>query len=244
MRSTYGRTVADYVLDASDLQDLDDRLDALSGDPEFWEHERAPVPSPPPTLEQALEQLESASLDMRSLVAVLGKNGADRCQEGHMVWKSIGRRLIEWTQGMQGLAQNLKKLTPAPAAPPRPAPAAYRNVAEILFAPELPLTVREELANLLHGIAAAAVIGRAEENALRLEPWLARSLADAFARTPERFFASMRFERLSHIAAAIVGGAVEARVISQFVEKWRHEAEASGEGVYFPVRQIDDAEAE
>ena len=242
LRSVYGRTVTDRVLAARDLQDLNDHLDALSGDSEFWLQEKAPDPPAPPTVEQALKDLEASSLDMHSLAAVLGTAGADRCQEGHTAWKSIGRRAIEWTQGLQRFVENLRKLYPSAPAAPRP-PAVFKTIGEVLFGSELPLAVREELAALLQTFAAAAVIGRAEERGERLEPWLARGLADAFARTPERILANMRFERLPALLSAVLSSAVEKAALEEVVGAWRRDAEGNGQGVYFPLDTHGHAQA-
>jgi hypothetical protein len=231
------------VLEARDLQDLADRLDALSGDAEFWEREKHVGPPPAaPTFDQALKDLEAAALDMPSLVATLGTSPAGRCQEGFVVWKAIGRRCIEMAREIASLAEKIQALQPAFAAPVAPAKT-FKGVVDVLYSDDLPVGMREEFASVLHGIVASVVIARAEEHGKRIEPWLARGLADAFARAPERILANMRFERLPAMLSTIVGGVFEKKILADAVEQWRREAADSSHGVFLPFG-VDNAEAE
>jgi hypothetical protein len=239
----YGRAVTDHVLAASDPQELPDRLDALSGDPEFWQQEKVP-PSPPMTPAEILADLDKATLDKPSLLAVLGSKAAARVEEGFGAWVSIARRIIEWTPSLQRLNDSLTSLraklgTPAIQITPK----VYASPTDVLYDADIPLTLREEIAMLFFGLAAAPVIGRAEEHGKLVPPWQAIGLADAFARTPERIFANMRIERVAAILAAVAAMPIEQVSVREAIEQWRRDAEASGKDVYFPLGDAD-AQAE
>jgi hypothetical protein len=244
LRSAYGRTATDRVLEARDAQDLVDRLDALVGDGEFWEREKAPVPATTPSLEQAFATLEAASLDTQSLVATLGKGAADRCEEGHQAWKQIGRIFINWVRSLKDFAEKVKALAPG-ARPGVVAPAkSYSNASEMLYDNDVPIVVREELTKLFLGLAAAAVIARAEEWGKKLDPWIAHALADTFASVPERILANVGVERLPAMFLAILAGTFESRVVQDVFERWYRDSVAASTGIYFPLSSADHAQAD
>ena len=192
LKSAYGRTATDEVLQARDLADLSDRLDALSGDAEFWASE-APAPPPGTTVPGAIR---STTLDKPSLLRTLGHTAFQRCQEGQDAWIGIAHILTQWAEPIRKFRET--QLPASPKAAPK------KDVVELLYDDKTPLVVRRELARVMFGFAAAMTIARAEERGQKLPPWLALALGEEFAKLPERLLSNMRSDHIPTLVAGLM----------------------------------------
>lgn len=231
LRSEYGRRATDEVLAATDLENLSDRLDALSVDPEFFDQE---ANSEVQIDWKAFRDAVAHPLDMPSLTRTLGITAAQRCERG---WKAFQSAMPQ----LDRLKEHFDEQFPSrPSTGPRVA-ARPSQMIDDAYDLRLAPALRHVIGLSLRNLAAACSIARAEEREQRLEPWLALGLADFWAEGPERLAAAL-FDREKVIAwfMAIIAHFDKAQHLDKVTGEWKQATVASGEGIYCPFDLPDD----
>jgi hypothetical protein len=231
LRNEVQRGAADDILAAADRTDLENRLDAWCADDALW----ASTTSAAAQTTQPVD-FDAAKLDMTSLSRVLGAAAAQRCAQGHSALLLLARFILSAKDGIAAAFEKAGVRTPQPSPSPR-----RRDVklSDVFYEPAIPLVARQAIAKFCRSMLAAMAIGRAEERGDKLDPWLALALGDAFAGTFEEWLALVRSGELPALFVSFVQGlgssASEGNRLREALERWRSEAVAKGESVYFPL---------
>jgi hypothetical protein len=245
------------VLEASDLEDLKNRIDVLTVDERLW-GEYKHIKANKRATEEAPTSARGSKLDMSSLNTVLGQAAAERCQRGYEAQREVSRLVSQIVPKFKEIIADLRAQTTTETSKPEEeeevstrAEEEGGDFSDLLYDSRIPLPARRELAGLYRTIAAACVIGRAEELGKRLEPWLAMGLADLFADSPLRLkglWDSLPqtgpefIAKGAQLLAKLGEDEAERREMSAVADEWRRQAATSGEGIYFPLGG-DDGEA-
>jgi hypothetical protein len=235
IRTERGREGTDYVLSALDQADVAARLDALSGDVDFWASEATwkPVPWRKAEAELAEHKVNEQALDL-----VLGPPAAKRFLDGITALKRVfgdaNRALEAIPRHINELARILAGQVGRPFKPPTPPPPkSFGELAEFLYDTSSPRMAREVVAAALRWVAVILVVGRAEDLGRRLEPWLALELGECAARFPEKTEAWIgTLNLVSASFPVLLVGKEAALRVEAALEAWSQQAGA--EGIYFP----------
>lgn len=172
-----GRARLDEVLAASDLTDLQERLEEFSLDDAMPCVSKAAASSVPRTIKEFETSIRKMKLDIASLESTLGEAGMRRCVEGFEAFRDMLLAAV-------GVAEvpPPEELSQPATADQEPTPGAeYMSFVDAIYNPTIPIPARRIAAKFLLSVAAMSTIARAEELPKRIDPWIARYLADAFA---------------------------------------------------------------
>ena len=161
------RTLADTVLAANALTDLDERLEEQVLTLDAWMPETAATEVPD------FDRAMATPLDIESLTAVLGAPAAKECERGHAALRqviSLGAKFVTALSGLEEMTSATKQARQSNA-----------SLASLFYESEAPLPLRRGALAVVKSLVASLVIARAEEHGKKLEPWLAMALARAFS---------------------------------------------------------------